>query len=105
MSETNNRTHETILRRREVCKRTGLSRSTVYARIHSGDFPASISLGGSAVGWLESEVSAWIAGHASERRALAPTSRTIADATSASDADAVASTVRATGRSLTNDKS
>jgi prophage regulatory protein len=51
-----------ILRRREVQARTGLSRSTIYQYMKAGIFPRSVPLGPRAVGWLESEVSAWIAG-------------------------------------------
>lgn len=50
----------TILRRRQVQQRTGLSRSTLYQYIKDGVFPASIQLGPRAVGWLESDVSDWI---------------------------------------------
>lgn len=39
-----------IMRRREVERRTGLSRSTIYERIRTGAFPAPISLGGKSVG-------------------------------------------------------
>jgi prophage regulatory protein len=51
----------TILRLPAVKARTGLSRSTIYLRIAQGTFPARYSLGARAVGWLESEISAWIA--------------------------------------------
>lgn len=51
----------TILRLPEVKARTGLSRSTLYLRISQSTFPAPISLGGRAVGWVESEVNDWIA--------------------------------------------
>jgi prophage regulatory protein len=51
-----------ILRLRQVVARTGLARSTLYERIQAGTFPAQISLGPRAVGWLESDVEAWIAG-------------------------------------------
>ena len=41
--------------------RTGLSRSTIYARIAEGAFPRPIDLGGGrAVGWIESEIDAWL---------------------------------------------
>lgn len=50
----------TILRIPEVKKRTGLSRSSIYLKIQQGDFPRSISLGAKAVGWLESDVQAWL---------------------------------------------
>lgn len=54
-------THLSILRRKQVQARTGLSRSTIYAFIKAGAFPKSVPLGPRAVGWLESEVSNWIA--------------------------------------------
>ena len=49
-----------ILRLPNVKTRTGLSRSTIYAMIKSESFPKYISLGARSVGWLESEVEAWI---------------------------------------------
>jgi len=49
-----------LLRRPAVEALTGLSRSGIYDRIREGKFPAPVSLGGSAVAWVESEVSAWI---------------------------------------------
>jgi prophage regulatory protein len=51
---------KTILRLPAVKARTGLSRSTIYNRISSGTFVAPIKLGPHSVGWLESEVEAWI---------------------------------------------
>jgi len=54
------RTRFTILRRKQVQDRTGLSRSTIYLRISQGSFPKAISLGARAVGWLDSEVDAWL---------------------------------------------
>jgi prophage regulatory protein len=52
---------ERVLLRAEVEKRVGLSRSPLYARIKRGEFPRPIRRGSSkAVGWLESEVDAWI---------------------------------------------
>lgn len=50
-----------ILRRRQVENRTGLSRSTIYLRIQEGTFPKPINLGERAVGWLENEIEAWLA--------------------------------------------
>ena len=50
-----------ILRLKQVQARTGLSRSTIYARIRDNRFPNSISLGGGrAVGWIEAEIDAWL---------------------------------------------
>lgn len=56
-----------ILRLPAVKTRTGLSRSTIYLRMSKGDFPTAISLGGRAVGWLESEVNEWISRHIEAR--------------------------------------
>lgn len=53
-------TTDTILRLPQVKQRTGLSRSTIYARIKAGQFNAPISLGARAVGWLASDVDAFI---------------------------------------------
>ena len=50
-----------ILRRKQVEARTGLARSTIYDHIKAGIFPRPIPLGPRAVGWLESDVSNWIA--------------------------------------------
>ena len=53
-----------ILRIEQVLEMTGLSRSSLYRRIKDGTFPEPLRLGGDAsraVGWLESEVLAWIA--------------------------------------------
>ena len=49
-----------FLRLPEVLARTGLSRSTIYVRLEQGRFPRPVSLGGRAVGWIESEVDEWI---------------------------------------------
>ena len=52
----------TILRRKQVEARTGLSRSALYRRIADQTFPAPIPLGedGRAVGWIEREVTQWL---------------------------------------------
>jgi prophage regulatory protein len=56
-----NQARLSILRRKQVQARTGLSRSTIYAFIKAGVFPKPVPLGPRAVGWIESEVSDWIA--------------------------------------------
>jgi prophage regulatory protein len=63
----------TVLRRPEVERRTGLSRSTIYVLIADHGFPEPIRLGPRAVGWLDDEVAAWIRTRAAER-SLAPPS-------------------------------
>ncbi len=59
-----------ILRLPEVRSRTGLSRSSLYERMHEKTFPMSISLGGRNVGWLESEIDAWIDARIRESRPI-----------------------------------
>ena len=49
-----------ILRLLEVKETVKLSRSSIYLRISKGKFPASISLGGRAVGWLEQDIQDWL---------------------------------------------
>ena len=51
---------DTILRLPEVENKTGRKRSSIYADISEGKFPAPINLGARAVGWLESEINQWI---------------------------------------------
>jgi prophage regulatory protein len=57
-----------ILRKPEVLMKTGLSDPSIYRREKKGDFPKRLSLGGSSVGWLESEVNAWLQQKARERK-------------------------------------
>ena len=59
----------TILRLSEVKARTGLARSTIYDRIKTGSFPAQVSLGARAVGWLASDIEDWISGQVKRSRA------------------------------------
>lgn len=50
----------TLLRRREVEARTGLSRSTLYHWMKLGEFPQPVKLGARIVAWRESDVAAWL---------------------------------------------
>jgi prophage regulatory protein len=50
----------TILRLPKVIERVGFARSSIYALISSGRFPAPIKIGPRAVGWLNSDIDAWI---------------------------------------------
>ena len=49
-----------VLRLPVVLARTGLSRSSIYAKVAAGEFPEPINLGARAVGWLSDEVEAWL---------------------------------------------
>jgi prophage regulatory protein len=61
----------TILRRKQVEARTGLSRSTIYLRVSEGTFPKPISLGRRAVGWVEAELNEWLAARIAASRKAA----------------------------------
>ena len=52
---------QTILRLPAVRARVSMSRSTIYERVREGTFPPPVNLGKRAVGWLASEVDAWLA--------------------------------------------
>ena len=49
-----------LLRLPEVKATTGLSKSTIYARILEGTFPKQIPLGPRLVVWVESDIQKWI---------------------------------------------
>lgn len=55
-----------VLRRPLVEVKTGLSRSSIYARLdpksplYDPSFPRPVSIGARAVGWLNHEVDQWI---------------------------------------------
>ena len=51
---------QTILRLREVSRRTGLSRSTIYAAVAAGKFPRQLRLTVRCVGWSAAEISDWL---------------------------------------------
>jgi prophage regulatory protein len=49
-----------IIRFKQLKTIVPLSRSSIWRRIQNGSFPNPISLGGKAVGWLESDILSWI---------------------------------------------
>jgi prophage regulatory protein len=49
-----------ILRRQEVERFTGLSRSSIYALMAENLFPRPIRIGKRAVGWESSTIEEWI---------------------------------------------
>jgi prophage regulatory protein len=65
---TYERSYRTILRRREVLRRVGLSNVQVWRLEKKGEFPARVALStehsagryGVAVGWFEDEINDWI---------------------------------------------
>lgn len=58
-----------ILRLPDVMRLTGLGRSSLYAMISNNIFPKPCPLGVRSVGWLESEITDWIASRADLRGA------------------------------------
>lgn len=57
-----------ILRRPEVCTRAGFRPTTLHELVKAGKFPRPFAITGRSVGWLESEVSAWILQRVKEAR-------------------------------------
>ncbi len=49
-----------LLRRRQVEEITGMSRSTIYKMMQSGEFPRPVRIGPSAVRWRASDIAAWV---------------------------------------------
>lgn len=49
-----------LVRLRQVLDRVGVSRSTLYEMVRRGEFPQQRRLSIRCVGWVESEVDAWI---------------------------------------------
>lgn len=74
---------EKFLRLSEVQRRVPYSRSTIYLKIHRGEFPHPINLGARAVAWLESDIDAWMTNRIeksrvdsiSDEQAIAPARR------------------------------
>jgi len=64
-----------ILRLDAVLKVADTSRTTIYDWMAKELFPRQIKLGPRAVGWLESEVNAWLAQKRAERDAASMGSR------------------------------
>ena len=65
-----------IIRRRDLEKKTNLSRSCIYAKMkenprrpadYDPTFPTPIPLGARAVGWIEEEVDLWLDQQAAKR--------------------------------------
>lgn len=69
--EARDQGNDRILRIEEVVAMVGISKQAIYARIRRGTFPKPVPLGGvgprRAVGWLWSEVRAWLRERARER--------------------------------------
>jgi prophage regulatory protein len=49
-----------VLRLPQVCRITGLCRSSIYQMEAEGRFPRRVKIGARSVGWIESEVQSWL---------------------------------------------
>jgi len=49
-----------ILSAKEVVKKIGLSRTTIWRLERNGEFPLRIALSTNRVGWKENEIIAWL---------------------------------------------
>lgn len=67
----------TILRRKQVEARTGLSRSSIYAKLrhnpkrpsdYDPTFPRQVSVGAKSVGWIQAEIDAWLTAQVEKSR-------------------------------------
>ena len=56
-----NQLQHKLLRLPQVKASTGLSKSSIYARIAEGTFPKQIPLGPRLVVWVEADIQNWIA--------------------------------------------
>ena len=68
MTANNQDSKNCFLRLDQVKQRTGLSRSTLYAYIRDGRFPAPVTISARCVAWVESEIDDWISRKIASRR-------------------------------------
>ena len=52
--------HDRLLRRRDVERITGMSRSSIYRLMRTQEFPVAIKVGPAAVRWKESDITSWL---------------------------------------------
>lgn len=60
---------ERLMRRPEVLRVSGLSRSSMYRLIKKLEFPCPVRLSAKTVGWPASQVNAWVAARVAASRA------------------------------------
>lgn len=59
-----------ILRLAQVIERTGLKKTKIYELQSEGQFPMRVKITAHAVGWIEDEVQAWLAGRVAKNNPL-----------------------------------
>jgi len=67
-TDTMSKFQNKFLRLPQVKATTGLSKSTIYARIAEGTFPKQIAIGPRLVVWVESDIQNWISDQVSAAR-------------------------------------
>lgn len=73
MENTNPTTAVRFIRTKEVCEKTGLSKSSIYDLMAQGQFPRTVRLSesGRGVAFLEGEVDSWMASRIAARNVAA----------------------------------
>nr|WP_180722516.1 AlpA family phage regulatory protein [Paraburkholderia sp. PGU16] len=56
-----------IMRRVEVERETGLSRSTIYQRVKEGTFPPQLKIGPRSIGWRVADIESFLKSPANYR--------------------------------------
>jgi prophage regulatory protein len=62
--------HNRITRIPEIVKQTGLPKSSIYALLKEGKFPKPVQLSRRCIGFVESEIQAWIQSRIDDRDAV-----------------------------------
>jgi Predicted transcriptional regulator len=62
-----NQNSSSILRRAEVERLVGLSRSSLYRLIERGEFPRPLTISSRAVRWRADEIATWIEARTAQR--------------------------------------
>ena len=52
--------HNRLLRRRQVEELTGMSRSSIYRLMQTGEFPRPVRVGPAAVRWRARDIATWL---------------------------------------------
>lgn len=68
-----------ILKIGAVEERTGKKKSSIYAAIKAGTFPAPISLGGRSRGWVDADIDTWLDRRIEEARQQVDALRQLAE--------------------------
>lgn len=56
----NSQTNDSLLRKKDVERETGLSESTLWRLEKKGEFPPRVRISANTVGWWKSDINAWM---------------------------------------------